>query len=265
MLLQDPPENPVVTMCGHVFCYQCVSEYLTGDDNTCPAPECKEQLGSEVVFSKATLSSCLSDDVNGSPVSSQLTESSIVMQNEYSSSKIRAVLQILRTHCNMHSSIECNGSSPYSENPCAENCHSGVSATEHSTSQSKPPVEGPIKAIVFSQWTSMLDLVENSLNLACVEYRRLDGTMTLGARDRAVRDFNTDPEVWPLPCGILLVCFSSNISSSSSFFFFFFWFPTRWIFILVIKLSICHNGLANKMLLKDRRLLQYHHVRCSLL
>ncbi|XP_059453331.1 helicase-like transcription factor CHR28 isoform X2 [Corylus avellana] len=191
----DPPENPVVTMCGHVFCYQCVSEYLTGDDNTCPVPECKEQLGSEVVFSKATLSSCLSDDVNSSPMSSQLTESSIVMQNEYSSSKIRAVLQILRTHCNIHSPIECNGSSSYSENPCTENFHSGVSATEHSTSHSKPPAEGPLKAIVFSQWTSMLDLVENSLNLASIEYRRLDGTMSLGARDRAVRDFNTDPEV----------------------------------------------------------------------
>jgi hypothetical protein len=47
----------------------------------------------------------------------------------------------------------------------------------------------------------MLDLVENSLNQAFIEYRRLDGTMSLGARDRAFREFNTDPEVWPLPCG----------------------------------------------------------------
>ncbi|XP_042966159.1 helicase-like transcription factor CHR28 isoform X1 [Carya illinoinensis] len=195
MLLQDPPEDPVVTMCGHVFCYQCVSEYLTGDDNTCPASACKEQLGSDVVFSKATLSSCLSDNVDGSPMNSQFAESSLVLQNEYSSSKIRAVLEILQTHCKMNCSMECNGSSLSEEKAHAENFHSGVSAVKHTTVYSKAPAEGAIKAIVFSQWTSMLDLVEFSLNQFCIQYRRLDGTMTLGARDRAVRDFNTDPEV----------------------------------------------------------------------
>ncbi|KAK9274964.1 hypothetical protein L1049_022221 [Liquidambar formosana] len=41
----------------------------------------------------------------------------------------------------------------------------------------------------------MLDLVEISLNQSCMQYRRLDGSMTLASRDRAVKDFNTDPEV----------------------------------------------------------------------
>ncbi|KAG2665283.1 hypothetical protein I3760_15G001100 [Carya illinoinensis] len=190
----DPPEDPVVTMCGHVFCYQCVSEYLTGDDNTCPAPGCKEQLGSDIVFSKATLSSCLSVDV-GSPTISQSTESSLVLQNEYGSSKIRAVLEILQTHCKRPKSMECNGSPLSQEMAYTENGPSAVGAINHTTVFSKPPSEGPIKAIIFSQWTSMLDLVEISLNDSCIEYRRLDGTMTLGARDRAVRDFNTDSEV----------------------------------------------------------------------
>ncbi|XP_050270956.1 helicase-like transcription factor CHR28 isoform X1 [Quercus robur] len=190
----DPPEDPVVTMCGHVFCYQCVSEYLTGDDNTCPAHACKEQLGSDVVFSKATLSSCLSADVDGSSMNSQFTENSMILQNEYSSSKIRAVLEILETNCKIHSSMECNGSSLSSEKEYAENC-SGFSATKHTIVYSETPVEGPIKTIIFSQWTSMLDLVETSLNDSCIQYRRLDGTMTLSARDRAVKDFNADPEV----------------------------------------------------------------------
>jgi DNA repair protein RAD16 len=64
---------------------------------------------------------------------------------------------------------------------------------------SNSSTEGPIKAIVFSQWTSMLDLVEISLNQYCIQYRRLDGTLTLSSRDRAVKDLNTDPKVWPLP------------------------------------------------------------------
>jgi len=45
----------------------------------------------------------------------------------------------------------------------------------------------------------MLDLVEISLNQYCIQYRRLDGTLTLSSRDRAVKDFNTDPKVWLLP------------------------------------------------------------------
>ncbi|KAF5747392.1 hypothetical protein HS088_TW05G00113 [Tripterygium wilfordii] len=179
----DPPEDPVVTICGHVFCYQCVSEYLTGDDNQCPAHGCKEQLGADVVFSKATLINCISID-DDSYMDSQLAAKSIVLQNEYSSSKIRAVIEILLSQRKikspgLHGSAECAGSN----------------ATIHTTDYSDVPSEGPIKAIVFSQWTGMLNLVEMSLKQFDIQYRRLDGTMSLSARDRAVSGFNNDPEV----------------------------------------------------------------------
>lgn len=51
------------------------------------------------------------------------------------------------------------------------------------------------KAIVFSQWTRMLDLLEACLKDSSIGYRRLDGTMSVLARDKAVKDFNTLPEV----------------------------------------------------------------------
>lgn len=51
------------------------------------------------------------------------------------------------------------------------------------------------KAIVFSQWTRMLDLLEACLKNSSIQYRRLDGTMSVTARDKAVKDFNTLPEV----------------------------------------------------------------------
>lgn len=142
----------------------------------CPATDCKEQLGSDVVFSKATLKRCIANDLDDSPVDSQLAYNSIIVrQNEYSSSKIRALLEILLSHCKLNS----------------EPCYQMGSNGNLSSATSK----GPIKAIVFSQWTSMLDLIEMSLNQSCIQYRRLDGTMSLVSRDRAVRDFNNDPEV----------------------------------------------------------------------
>lgn len=176
-LCSDPPEDAVVTLCGHVFCYQCVSEYLTGDDNVCPLEGCKSLIGPDVVFNKATLQSSLSDD--GSTSSSRIDEKSIFLQQDYSSSKIKAVIEIIRKHCRPGSSYpdyRCNGGS---ENASSSSGHA----------------EGPMKAIIFSQWTRMLDLVEMSLNQYCLEYRRLDGSMSLASRDRAVKEFNNDPEV----------------------------------------------------------------------
>jgi SNF2 family DNA or RNA helicase len=41
----------------------------------------------------------------------------------------------------------------------------------------------------------MLDLLETCLKDSSIQYRRLDGTMSVLARDKAVKDFNTLPEV----------------------------------------------------------------------
>ena len=51
------------------------------------------------------------------------------------------------------------------------------------------------KALVFSQWTRMLDLLEISLGREGICYRRLDGTMSTQARERALSEFKTLPEV----------------------------------------------------------------------
>jgi len=53
----------------------------------------------------------------------------------------------------------------------------------------------PIKTVVFSQWTGMLDFVEHSFAQNRIKFRRLDGTMSLVARDIAVKEFNNDPDV----------------------------------------------------------------------
>ncbi|KAL1197707.1 Helicase-like transcription factor CHR27 [Cardamine amara subsp. amara] len=60
---------------------------------------------------------------------------------------------------------------------------------------SASPSQGPIKTIVFSQWTGMLNLVEQCFDENDIEFRRLDGTMSLAARDRAVKEFSNDPDV----------------------------------------------------------------------
>jgi DNA repair protein RAD5 len=49
------------------------------------------------------------------------------------------------------------------------------------------------KSVVFSQWTSMLNLCEIALKRAKIKYVRLDGAMQRTAREAAVQNFKNDP------------------------------------------------------------------------
>ncbi|KAG8043599.1 hypothetical protein GUJ93_ZPchr0458g22815 [Zizania palustris] len=174
---KDPPEDAVVATCGHVFCYQCVHKRLTSDHNACPFPFCGKKLSSGSILSPLVLRFCISDKLESDATTSSPTavdELFSICESSYISSKIRAATDILYSIVNTHAltardSIE---SSPSEVAPVA-----------------------PSKAIVFSQWTGVLDLLELSLKSNRIQFRRLDGSMSLNIREGAVKEFNTDPEV----------------------------------------------------------------------
>lgn len=60
--------------------------------------------------------------------------------------------------------------------------------------------DGVVKTVVFSQWTTMLDRVEDALDTAGIRYERLDGTMKREDRSRAMEALKIDPG-----CEVLLV------------------------------------------------------------
>ncbi|KAE8148373.1 SNF2 family N-terminal domain-containing protein [Aspergillus avenaceus] len=56
--------------------------------------------------------------------------------------------------------------------------------------------EPPIKSVVFSAWTSHLDLIEIALkDNGITGYTRLDGTMSLSARNKALQDFHSNDDI----------------------------------------------------------------------
>lgn len=57
------------------------------------------------------------------------------------------------------------------------------------------PSEDPIRSVVFSGWTTYLDLIEHALEENSIGYTRLDGTMSLKARARVIEAFKTDPTI----------------------------------------------------------------------
>lgn len=207
----DPPEDAVVAICGHVFCNQCICEHLTGDENICPSPSCKVQLRAASVFSKDMLKYSLSvelgdDSFSGSSVFETGEKHKMPEDNlSPDSSKIKAVLEILRSlpksQCYIGSNVETSeGDEPSSSSACNANSVSVRSSMvstgkEHSNLKRCSDKELSEKAIVFSQWTRMLDLLEGPLKAAGIQYRRLDGTMSVAAREKAIKDFSTLPKI----------------------------------------------------------------------
>ncbi|KAL5579357.1 hypothetical protein UlMin_011799 [Ulmus minor] len=216
VICNDSPEDAVVSKCGHVFCYQCINEHLTSDDNQCPHTNCKAQINTSSVFSKAALNSSLCDQPlqDCSPGSgSEVLEAGefFYESSSYNSSKIKAAVAVLQSLCRQQDCSSGDGSMQKSLDGNASSTEN--SSVTHANEPPKDVLDAPDrqnldlnkssnastkvgqKAIVFSQWTRMLDLLEDCLKSSSIQYRRLDGTMSVTARDKAVKDFNTLPEV----------------------------------------------------------------------
>ncbi|KAL6614383.1 hypothetical protein ACP70R_036653 [Stipagrostis hirtigluma subsp. patula] len=190
-LCNDAPEDAVVTLCGHVFCNQCILEQLTGDDSICPVSNCRVRLSTTSLFSRGTLECSLqriSCDFksNDSCMEMVHAEKQPGIDSSYASSKVRAALDILLSL----PKIDATQTSDDKKS-------TGLTSEKIDVKSSSENVDTKLteKAIVFSQWTRMLDLLEVHLKACHVTYRRLDGTMSVAARDKAVKDFNTVPEV----------------------------------------------------------------------
>lgn len=79
--------------------------------------------------------------------------------------------------------------------------------------------QSPIKSVVFSGWTSHLDLIEIALqNNGLDGYTRLDGTMTLAARTKALEEFAKDDKIKVLLATIGAGGVALNLTSASRVF-----------------------------------------------
>lgn len=52
-----------------------------------------------------------------------------------------------------------------------------------------------VKTVVFSQWTKLLDRIEDAFQECHIKFERLDGAMNRNERNRALEAFKNDPSV----------------------------------------------------------------------
>ncbi|GAA6046472.1 hypothetical protein JCM3770_004939 [Rhodotorula araucariae] len=151
-LCLDEAEDAVKTSCRHIFCRECVRQYLeTAVEFKPECPVCHLPMSIDLE----------QDAIEVDETGRQGFLARIDPTKSRTSTKIEALLEEL-----------------------------SKTRTEDRT----------LKTLVFSQFTTMLDLVARRLQLSGFKFARLMGTMTPTARDNTIRHFSTDPE-----CTVFLI------------------------------------------------------------
>lgn len=78
-----------------------------------------------------------------------------------------------------------------------------------------PAGEPPIRSVVFSGWTSFLDLIEFALERENIGFVRIDGTMSVKQRTQSLETFKTDPSVTVLLASIKAAGQGLNLTSAN--------------------------------------------------
>ncbi|KAK4126305.1 hypothetical protein N657DRAFT_654711 [Parathielavia appendiculata] len=78
------------------------------------------------------------------------------------------------------------------------------------------PNERPLKSVVFSGWTSHLDLIQIALDNAGITYTRLDGKMSRTARNAAMDAFRDDDSVQVILVSIMAGGLGLNLTAGNS-------------------------------------------------
>lgn len=83
------------------------------------------------------------------------------------------------------------------------------------TESEEQGLDPPIKSVVFSAWTSHLDLIEMAFKPAGITFTRLDGGMSRTARTAAMDRFREDPGIQVILVSIMAGGLGLNLTSGS--------------------------------------------------
>ncbi|EFX02741.1 snf2 family helicase [Grosmannia clavigera kw1407] len=86
---------------------------------------------------------------------------------------------------------------------------------DHERESGTMPDEQPIKSVVFSGWTSHLDLIERALRDNGIAFCRLDGKMSRTARTQAMDTFRDDPSVHVILVSIMAGGLGLNLTAGN--------------------------------------------------
>lgn len=176
-----------MTPCFHVICRSCVGGYheraraiLRPDQSSGPCPVCN-------TYVSLTLVELRRDDVDAEHDGPAKTKAKISRKNieryDGPHTKTRALLEDL---------------------------------LKSRAASAANPSEPPFKSVVFSGWTSHLDLIELALNTEGISFARLDGTMSRAARTAAMDSFRENAKVEVMLVSIMAGGLGLNLTAANN-------------------------------------------------
>jgi len=187
----DPPAQPILTKCGHVMCSSCFHTCTSQGPKLCPV--CRERLPLKSDIS--SLESLCSESLD-SEIVIQPGKTSIISSHWRPSSKLSILFQKLHEISRLNHRLKSGA---------LKSCE------KYDLNDSKKPV----KVLIFSQWTNMLDLVEHECSSNKMRFARLDGKLSVSKREQAIELFNNNPDVNIFLISLKAGCLGLNLTTAS--------------------------------------------------
>uniref|UniRef100_A0AAV1TG89 RanBP-type and C3HC4-type zinc finger-containing protein 1 n=1 Tax=Peronospora matthiolae TaxID=2874970 RepID=A0AAV1TG89_9STRA len=169
----DPPRDAVLTPCAHVLCGQCLRDSLANDpEDGCPV--CRTVVDVARVYKLPPPSASRTQDNEDVQDSSPLNKT---------------------THANaVVSATRVNNNSAGFESAKLQQLLRDLTQIKLENRSATSPKKKR-KVVVFSQWTSMLDMVSQLLSRHGFSHCTFNGGLNREARERVLTKFATDPDV----------------------------------------------------------------------
>ncbi|CAE6420337.1 unnamed protein product [Rhizoctonia solani] len=196
---QNSPSGPVpvVTRCQHLYCIDCFRTSVCPGWPKVPPNTQRPCSTCQSILVPAVDAIQVQPDAAMTP--EQLMAGSAPKQKRKEPRKKGGPLQSAKHSTKIKALID--DLMPFSRaNPYSINYDPSSAEVQSVDKNGNVVDDAPCKSVVFSQWTSMLDKIEDALEEAAIRFSRLDGTMKREDRSRAMDALKLDPS-----CEILLV------------------------------------------------------------
>ncbi|KAH8119928.1 SNF2 family N-terminal domain-containing protein [Phellopilus nigrolimitatus] len=184
--------RPILSRCQHLFCIACFQNSVfvqwpnIPEDTVRACSACHTALRPNDAVEVSPDCTAGEPSVKKKSAKKEKRQKGVNLDNFHPSTKVKALLGDLVTF---------SRANPYSANYDPSSIE--IQMVDEKGNEIDDNI---VKTVVFSQWTTMLDKIEDALEAAGIRYDRLDGTMKRDDRTRAMDALKHDPG-----CEVLLV------------------------------------------------------------
>ncbi|CAK8993974.1 DNA repair protein RAD5B (Putative SWI/SNF-related matrix-associated actin-dependent regulator of chromatin subfamily A member 3-like 3) (SMARCA3-like protein 3) (RAD5 homolog B) (AtRAD5B), partial [Durusdinium trenchii] len=193
----DPPDEPQLTSCGHILCRDCLYGAMRFS-RSMRCPVCRESIEDDKVTPLSVPSQ--RNRLLGPDGKTVRSRKDLMSKHWRSSSKLNTLIARIDEIHKVNQALS-RGAFASAEDPAATpETGALLRKLVPAVSPGKSVQTAPVKVLVFSQWTKMLDMIEDALRQAGISSGRLDGSMSQGKRERCISEFTSSKT-----CNVFLI------------------------------------------------------------